>query len=89
MTVKSNDLLKIDEFTKKLINMGVYFLYRLDHKDYTYLLKTESISYFLSSDGEIKSKQSSEESTSSIEKIETVYFSDIEFPPSTNVVKVA
>ena len=86
MMIDSGQLVDIDDFSKELVNQGVYCLYSVDHDSAKYLLKANDKLLLLSDRGTILSEE--QEIDFSIVK-DNVYFSDIPFPPSINSVKIA
>lgn len=86
MMIESSQLKSIDNYSKTFINQGIYFLYTIDHDKAKYLLKANNEFFLLDNNGNIIEKENHFEQ--SIIK-ESVYFSDIDLPPTANSIKIA
>ena len=80
VTMKSSELPKIGIATKKMVNLGVWYLYKINNNAATYLLIADGSSYLLEKDGTVKSKE--DKRPSNLELIDSVYFSDLQSPES-------
>jgi hypothetical protein len=85
--LQSADLPKIDESIKKVINQGLWYLYKINHREAQYMLIADGVAYFLSQDGTILfSKQNR---PMDIEITESVYFSNLPSPVSLSNLQYA
>ena len=85
MKIKSSSLPFLDENTKKFVNQGGCYLYHMNDGSYVLLLNEKA--FFLTNSGEVLKIEEKDNVEDPSTIGELTLFEDIEFPPSTNMLR--
>lgn len=85
MKIKSSSLPYLDENTKKFINQGGCYLYHMNDGSYVLLLNEKA--FYLAGSGEVLKIEAKDSIDDPSANGELTLFEDIEFPPSTNMLR--